>query len=90
MAEQGIAILLGPVGEVLDEVLDPFTGGLPKCFHPAEVSRVRLDEVRIELVLANELAEAIPNCASAVSVVRLGRQFLRFLGKTLSDLRSNS
>jgi hypothetical protein len=35
------------VGEVLDEVLDLFTGGFPKCFHPAEVSRVRLDEVRI-------------------------------------------
>ena len=40
MAEQGIAVFLSPVREVLDEVLDLFARGFPKRFHGAEISCV--------------------------------------------------
>jgi len=43
LTEQGIPVLLGPVSEVLDKVLDLFTRGFPKRFHGAEIGRVRLD-----------------------------------------------
>jgi len=53
LAEQDIAVFFRPFGEVLDEVLDLFTGGLSKCFHTAEVGRIALNEVWIELFLAD-------------------------------------
>ena len=78
LAEQGIAVLLGPVGEVRDEVLDLFARGFPKRFHPAEIGRIGLDQVGIQLMLADDLAEPIADCATAaVAVGRLWRELLR-------------
>jgi hypothetical protein len=61
LAEQSVAIFLGPVGQVRDEVLDLFAGGFAQGLHAAEIGGVGLDQVGIELMLANELAEAIAN-----------------------------
>ena len=46
LAEQRIAIFLGPVGQLLDEVLDLFPAGLSERLRAAEVDGVGLDEVR--------------------------------------------
>ena len=51
MAEQGIAVFLGPVGQVRDETLDLLAGGLAEGLGAAEVDGVGLDEVGIELGL---------------------------------------
>ncbi len=50
LAEQGIAVFLGPVGQVSDEGLDLFPGGFAEALGAAEIDRVRLDQVGIELV----------------------------------------
>src|ERR1039458_10011383 len=59
LAEQGIAVLLGPVGQLLDEVLHLLPAGLPERFCAAEVDGVGLYQFGIELVLADDLAEAV-------------------------------
>jgi hypothetical protein len=56
VAEQGIAVLLSPVGEVLDEVLNLLTGSFSKRSNPTEISRIDLDKVWIQLTLADDLA----------------------------------
>src|ERR1039458_2209930 len=77
LAEQGIAVLLGPVGQLLDEVLNLFAGGLSERLRAAEVDRVGLYQFGIELVLADELAEAVTHFGTAaipVSICVLGRK----------------
>ena len=59
LAEQSVAVFLGPVGQVGDEGFDLFAGGLTEGFGAAEVYSVRLHEIGIELVLADQLAEAV-------------------------------
>ena len=71
LAEQGIAVLLGPVGQVRDEVFHLLAGGIAKRLDPAEIGRIRLDQVGIELMLADDLAESVANRAAAV--VSVGR-----------------
>ena len=72
MAEQGIAILLGPVCKVGDEVLDLLPRGFAQSLRAAEVDGVGLHQTRIELVLANQLAEAVADFrATIISVRRL-------------------
>jgi hypothetical protein len=56
LAEQGVAVFLGPVGQVGDEVFDLLTGRITQFLSPTEIDRVRLDQARIELMLADELA----------------------------------
>ena len=68
LAEQGIAILGGPVGEVVDKVLDLPTSGFFQGFCAAEVDGIGLDQVGIKPVLTDKLAEAIANTRAAVSV----------------------
>ncbi len=84
LAEQGVAVFLGPVGQVRDEAFDLFAGGFAEGFGAAEIDGVGLDEVGIELVLADQLAEAVANLGSAVvsvlSIDRLGRELLRLPG----------
>jgi len=77
LAEQRVAVFLCPLGEVLDEILDLFARGFPKRFHRAEVGRVGFDQIGIELMLADDLAEAIPDStAGSVPVSRLWRKLL--------------
>jgi hypothetical protein len=79
LAEQGIAIFLGPVGQVSDEALDLLLGRVAQGLYATEVGCVRLDRVGIELMLANQLAQAIADgAATSVTIVidRL-RQLLR-------------
>jgi hypothetical protein len=53
---------------------------LAQRFIRAGICRIRFDQAGIELMLANELAEAVAGCTLAtVPVARLGWQFLRFL-----------
>jgi hypothetical protein len=69
LAEQGIAVLLGPVGQLLDEVLNLFPAGFSESLRAAEVDGVGLYEFGIELVLADDLAEAVADLgASAVAI----------------------
>ena len=46
-----------------DEGFHLLAGGVAKGLDAAEVGRISLDQVGIELVLANELAEAVANLA---------------------------
>ena len=55
LAEEGISVFHGPVGQGLDKVLDLLAGGIMESFRPAEFDRVGLDEFRIEVVLADYL-----------------------------------
>ena len=72
LAEQAISVLLGPVGQLLDEVLNLFAGGISEHLRAAEVDRIGLDEFGIELVLPDELTEAVSNLrAAVVAVARL-------------------
>ena len=84
LAEQGVAVFLGPVGQVRDKTFDLFAGGLAEGFGAAEIDGVGLDEVGIELVLADQLTEAVANLGAAVvsvlSVDRLRRKLLRLPG----------
>ena len=66
LAEQGIAVFLGPVGQVGDEGFDLFAGGFAEGFGAAEIDGVGLDQVGIELVLADQLAEAVADFGAAV------------------------
>jgi len=59
------------------EVLDLLAGGITQGLDRAEVGGVGLDQVGIELMLADHLAEAIAHRTTAISVGRLRRQLLR-------------
>ena len=64
-----------------DETFNLLAGGLAEGLGTAEIDGVGLDQVRIELVLADELAEAIANFGPAVvsvlAIDQLGRELLR-------------
>ena len=53
---------------MVDKALDLGAGGLFQGFRAAEVDGIGLDQIGIELVLADELAEAIADTRTAVSV----------------------
>src|SRR5579864_8866112 len=61
-----------------DESFYLFTRGIAKGFHSAEVGGIGLDQVGIELMLADDLTESMANRTTAISVGWLGRQLLRF------------
>ena len=67
-----------------DEAFDLFAGGFAKGLGAAEIDRVALDEIGIQPVLADELAEAVADLGSTVvsilAVDRLGWELLRFSG----------
>src|SRR5208282_6855603 len=86
LAEESIAVLLGPVGQLLDEVLNLFAGGLSESLCAAEVDGIGPYQFGFELVLADDLAETVPNLrASAIPVS------IRFLGtKLLGRIRTCS
>jgi hypothetical protein len=69
LAEEGIAVFLGPVGQLLDEVLNLFPAGLSKRLCATEVDGIGLYQFWIELVLTDELAETVADLgATAVPV----------------------
>lgn len=59
VGKEPVAIPGGPFRQVGDEGLDLFAGGVAEVFCGTELGRVALDQAGIELVLADELAEAI-------------------------------
>jgi hypothetical protein len=70
LAEQRVTVFLGPVGQVGDEAFDLLAGGFAEGLGAAEIDGVGLHEVGIELVLADQLAEAVADFgASVVSVL---------------------
>ena len=77
LAEQGIAIFFCPIGEVSNEAFDLLTGGFAEGFGAAEIDGVGLDQVGIELMLPDQLAETVADfgtaVVSAISVSGLGR-----------------
>ena len=78
---QGIAVFLGPIGQVGDEALDLFAGSFAESLGAAEIDGVGLDEVGIELMLADQLAEAVTDLAATVGPLDgLGRKLLRLAG----------
>ena len=58
LAEQGIAVLLGRVGQLLDEGFDLLAGGVFEGLGAAEVDGVGFHQFGIELVLADESGRA--------------------------------
>jgi hypothetical protein len=74
LAEQGIAVFFGPVGQLLDEGFHLFAGGIAKRLDATEVGGVGLDQVGIELTLADELAKAVANFRAAVVSVAIGSE----------------
>ncbi len=82
MAEQGIAILFGPVRQMRDEVLNLLASGFAESLGTAEVDCVGLHQNGIELMLANDLAQAVTNPraipVSAIPVCRMCREFSGF------------
>ena len=67
-----------------DEGFDLLAGSLTEGLGPAEIDRVGLDQVGIELVLADQLAEAVANfgavVVSVLAIDRLGWDLLRLPG----------
>ena len=67
-----------------DEAFDLLAGGFAEGLGAAEIDGVGLDEVGIELVLADQLAEAVADFGTAVVSVfpidRPGRELLRLPG----------
>src|SRR5579864_1859717 len=78
LTEQGIAIFVGPIGQVCDKILDLFARCFPKRFHAAEISGIKFDQIRIELMLADDLAESVAHSAATpVTVCRLRAKLFR-------------
>ena len=93
LAEQGIAVFLSPVGQVGDEVFDLLASGLAQCLDAAEIGRVRLDQGGVELMLANQLAEAVADFADRRGFRchwRLRRKLLRLWEAELARRRNRS
>ena len=69
LANQGVLVLGGPVGDVVNEVFDLLPAGLFEGLYPAEIDSVRLNQDRIELMLPDKLAKAVAKEVLAVSTV---------------------
>src|SRR6266851_4183473 len=67
-----------------DEAFDLLAGGFAESLGAAEIDGIGLDQVGIELVLADELAKAVANLGTTVvsvfAIDLLGREFLRLSG----------
>jgi hypothetical protein len=89
LAEQRIPVFLGPVSQMRDERFDLFPRDFAQGLYTAEVSCVRLDQTRIEAVLAKSAGKCDQGLSRAaiVSVGRVGRR-LRGSGAGISDVIS--
>jgi hypothetical protein len=82
LAKQCVLVLGRPVGQVVHKLLHLLSARFLQGFRAAEVDGVGLDQNRIELVLADQLAEAVSKLggnASAVSLDSANRFFLLLL-----------
>jgi len=68
LAEEPFAILGGPISEIVDERLDQVSTRVPKYFGPAEICGIAFYERGIELVFADQQAEAVAETRLAVRV----------------------
>src|SRR3954447_19703015 len=69
-----VAIFVSPIGKMIDETLNLISRSVAQRLHAAKIGGVRLDEVGIELMLADDLAETISDGAATTTTVRLGSQ----------------
>jgi len=74
LAEQCVAVFLGPIGpigQMSNKAFDLLAGGFAEGLGAAEVDGVGLDQVGIELMLADQLAEAVAAVLKRTSVIAL-------------------
>jgi hypothetical protein len=69
LADQAVAILSGAFGEIVDEIFDEIPAGFPECGGAAVIGCIGLHEARIEVVLANEQAEAVAKARLTIAIV---------------------
>jgi hypothetical protein len=69
LANQPIAILGGAFGQIVDEIFDQFPAGIAKCGGAAVVGGIGFHEASIEVVLANEQAEAVAKARLSIAIV---------------------
>src|SRR5712692_11535489 len=67
MAHQPVSVLGGPLGQVVDESLDQVAAGFAQHSRSAVVSGVEFDLGGVELMLADELTEAIAEPGLAIA-----------------------
>src|SRR5207253_10201140 len=80
LAEQGIPILFGPISKVDNKVFDLLARGFAQDFDSAKINGVGLHQVRIELMLANQLAKSVADLpAAVVSISRSGGKLANLL-----------
>src|SRR6516164_8944237 len=72
LAEKGLAILVGRVCQLLDKAFDLLASGLFEFLGTAEVNGIGFDQFRIQLVLANDLAEPVANLMTGTVTVSIG------------------
>ena len=84
LADQGIAVFLCGLGQVLDEALDLLAVRIPERRSAAEIDGVGLDQLGIELVLADDLAEPITDLVAGAIAVSIAV----VAGEDLGRLRS--
>ena len=66
LANQRISVFFGASGKMGDKGLDQFTARTVEFFCAAEISGIRLHEVRIETVLTDQKAESVPEPGLAI------------------------
>src|SRR5207248_6935063 len=74
LAEQSVAVFFSPFGQMNYKSFDLLTLRFTQSFDSAIIRGVGLHQVGIELVLTNDLAEAIADLGTAVSISRLRGQ----------------
>jgi hypothetical protein len=87
-AKEPFAIFGSPISEIIDEGLDEVSTGVPKYFGPAEIRRIAFYKRGIELVFADQQAEAVTEARLAVLVAVVPVRGRRVLIRSVSARRS--
>jgi hypothetical protein len=69
LADQPVAIFDGTFGEIVDEIFDELPAGIAECSGTAVVGGIGLDETSIEVMLANQQAEAVAEARLTIAIV---------------------
>jgi hypothetical protein len=69
LADQPLAIFGGTFGQIVYEILDQFPAGIAECGGAAVVGGLGLHEASIEVVLANQQAEAVAEARLTIAIV---------------------
>jgi hypothetical protein len=81
VADETLAVLCGPLLQIVDEGFDQVPFGLLQDRGSAVISRIGLDEIGVELVLADEQAETVAKTMlSVVVTVISGRDRIVLFG----------